>query len=174
MLTEKLIMKINAVLDSDLTSYRIAKDLGYASANPIHKLRDGESDIMKLQLATVVEFEKLYEEMMKMENIKSEIKGIITKVEAWEIGLVDADPNYHEIDYIDGASDHYIVHEVEGEELEVFFAEHDHVKELRNEIYEGTKTNEDFEELVINEPADQYDYDKVVAYRSDNGQIEWL
>lgn len=62
MLTEQLIKKIKAVLDSDLTAYRIAKEVGYASANPIHKLRSGESDILKMQLSTAMAFEKLYEE----------------------------------------------------------------------------------------------------------------
>lgn len=68
MLTEKIISMIQTVLDSDLTAYRIAKEVGYASANPIHKMRNGESDIMKMQLATIVQFEKIYEEMDKMKT----------------------------------------------------------------------------------------------------------
>ncbi len=60
--TMKLIKKIKAVLDSELTSYRIAKEVGYASANPIHKFRSGESDIEKMQIGTASAFEKLYEE----------------------------------------------------------------------------------------------------------------
>src|SRR5690625_699264 len=70
MLVTKIIDKIKSVLDSDLTAYRIAKEVGYASANPIHKLRSGESGIMNLQLATVIEFERLYEEMIRMINVK--------------------------------------------------------------------------------------------------------
>ena len=160
---------IQWVLDNR-SSYQVAKDLSITNRT-VNRYQNGETPIENMSLATAERLYNYYlKEMGKMENIKN----VIAKVEAWEIGLVDADPNYHEIDYIDGASDHYIVHHVEGEDLEVFFAEYDHVKELRNEIYEGAKSEADFEELVINELSDQYDYDKVVAYRAEGGQIEWV
>ena len=61
----KLIDKIKAVLESDLTAYRIAKDVGYASANPVHKLRNGETDIADIKLSTAIEFEKIYNKTIK-------------------------------------------------------------------------------------------------------------
>lgn len=170
--SEILINKIKTVLESDLTPYRIAKELGFANATTIHRYKDGKAKITNMSLSVAAGFEKLYEEMMEMENIKE----VVAKVEAWEIGLVDDDPNYHEIEYTDGATDHYIVHNVEGEEIEVFFAEQDHVKELRDEVYKGDKTEEDLIEHVsnLNDLEDQYDYNKVEAYRIDGGQIEWI
>lgn len=107
-----------------------------------------------------------------MENIKQ----IIGNIETGKVELENLDPNYHEIEYIDGASDHYIVHSVEGcEELEVLFAERDYIKVVRNDIYETGKDEvEAFEELTLNEYADQYDYDKVVAIRVDGQGIKWI
>lgn len=73
---EKLINKIKAVLDSDLTAYRIAKEVGYAGANPVHDLRSGKSDIMGIKLNTAIKFEELYnktEEDLKMNN--TDVKG---------------------------------------------------------------------------------------------------
>lgn len=107
-----------------------------------------------------------------MENIKR----IIENIETGKVELENLDPNYHETEYIDGASDHYIVHAVEDhEELEVFFEEHDHIKEARNDIYENDKDEiEAFEELVINEYADQFDYDNVVAVRIGSNNIKWV
>jgi hypothetical protein len=60
---EQSIKKIKAVLDSDLTAYRIAKEVGYASANPIHDLRKGKADINSMKISTAIEFEKLYKKL---------------------------------------------------------------------------------------------------------------
>lgn len=60
---EKSIKKIQAILDSDLTAYRIAKEVGYSSANQIHNFRNGKSDITSMKLSTAIEFEKLYEKL---------------------------------------------------------------------------------------------------------------
>lgn len=104
------------------------------------------------------------------------IKQIIENIEAGKVELENLDPSYHENEYIDGASDHYIAHTVEGhEELEVYFEEHEYIKEVRNDIYENGKDEfEAFDELVINEYADQYDYDNVVAIRVDGQGIKWI
>mgnify|MGYP001222638631 CR=1 FL=1 len=70
MLTEQLIEKIKAVLDSDLTAYRVAKETGYKSANQIHNYRNGKSDIRDMKLSTAMRFERLYEEVIRAEREK--------------------------------------------------------------------------------------------------------
>lgn len=62
---EQSLDKIKKVLDSDLTAYRIAKEVGYSSANQIHKFRSGESDIESMKISTAIEFERLFEEINK-------------------------------------------------------------------------------------------------------------
>lgn len=67
---EILINKIKAVLESDLTPYRIAKEVGLANATPVHKYIDGRSDISNMSLAVATGFEKLYEEVFNMIRVK--------------------------------------------------------------------------------------------------------
>lgn len=112
------------------------------------------------------------------------IKEVITKIENGQVHFADKDPSYHELEYVGSVSNMYIIHVVEveknntdedEEELEVFFAERDFVKEMRNEVFADRKTEDDLINLIgdLNELEDQYDYNKVVAYR--NGyNIEWL
>lgn len=68
--SEILINKIKAILESDLTPYRIAKEVGLSNATPVHKYIDGRSDIENMSLAVAAGFEKLYEEMVKMIRVK--------------------------------------------------------------------------------------------------------
>lgn len=89
-----------------------------------------------------------------------EIKEFIKKVENLEIELSGTDPSYEEIN-----DDNYIVHFVDGFDIEVLFAEHEHVKEAKEK---GA-----FDQEHVNELADLYDYDKVVGYRIEGGNIEW-
>lgn len=175
---EKSIERIKAVLNSGLTPYRIAKEVGYAGANPVHDLISGKSDINRMGIGTAMKFEKLFEELvLKMEKIKE----LIEKVEKFEVELVGTDPDYHEKEYADGAAEHFIIYKVDvemenDEDLEVFFSEHNWVKELREQVYAGEKDENDFIVAIedLNELADQYNYDKVVAFRLDSGQIEWI
>lgn len=160
---------------SGITLYRIGKDTGI-NDNTLRRYTTGTAKVENMSLVNGIKLYNYYlKEMEEMENIKS-IKRIIEEIENGTIELENLDPNYHEMEYIDGASDHYIIHEVEGQEgLEVFFAEHDHVKEVRDDVYENGKDEvEEFEKLTINEYADQYDYDEVVAYRYDGGEINWI
>lgn len=60
--TKKLIWKIESILKSDLSPYKIAKKVGYASANPVHKLIAGQTKIEHMTLKKAKAFEKLYEE----------------------------------------------------------------------------------------------------------------
>lgn len=66
---EETIKRVKSVLNSGLTPYRIAKEVGYAGANPVHDLISGKSDINRMQLGTALKFEKLYEELEKMKKV---------------------------------------------------------------------------------------------------------
>lgn len=108
-----------------------------------------------------------------------EIMDIIKRVEDFEIDLDNTlDPGFYEVEFTDGPEDVYIVHRVEGHpELELFFAEFDHVKEVNGKRYTGEIKQEEADEFFreINEPADQFDYDRVAAYSADQyDNIHWL
>jgi len=66
MLTNELLKKVVAVLDSDYSSYAIAKAIGDASAHHINNLRNGKSKIADINFAKLEKLEKFYEEEMKM------------------------------------------------------------------------------------------------------------
>lgn len=96
--TTKLINIIQAVLDSDMTAYRIAKEVGYASANPVHKLIKGESEITDMKLSTAIEFEKLYEKIREENKMEFEGRTYTLTGDA-EITGTELDSrftNYHE------------------------------------------------------------------------------
>lgn len=153
------------------SSYRIAKDLKI-NARTVNRYQNGTSEIDKMGFGTA---EKLYNYYLKEMEIMGNIKEVIAKIENGEIELKHSEPNYHEEEYIGGSPSNYIVHAIEGQEgLEVFFAEHEEIEELRQEIYDGTKDQSELEKLVINEYADQFNYDDVAAYRIDPGKIEWI
>lgn len=158
--TNKVIDRIKAVLDSDLSAYEIAKQVGYSSANQVHNFRNGKSDYTAMKLSTAIEFEKIYNKIEEEQKLTKEIMEIIKKVEDFEIELSGADPSYEEVN-----EDNYIAHFVAGFNIEVLFAEHEHVKEAKEE---GT-----FDQEHVNELADLYDYDKVVGYRIEGGNIKW-
>lgn len=150
--SEVLFNKIKKVLEHGengiITPYRIAKEVGFSNATPVHKYIKGESDIKKMSLEFAAGFEKLYEEMEKMENIKQIIEGI-------EAGKIEVD---NEADYEDINGVEYIAHYVDGhEDLEVLF-----------------EKREDANEIDPNELDDVFNYDVVAAYRIDGGDINWV
>lgn len=65
MLTNKLLKKVVAVLDSDYSSYAIAKAIGDASAHHINNLRNGKSKIADISFAKLEKLERFYEETVK-------------------------------------------------------------------------------------------------------------
>ena len=106
-----------------------------------------------------------------MENIKKVVAG----VENGEIELKSLAPSYHEEEYIDAPNSIWIVHTVEGHEyLEVFFAEREEFAVVRQQIYDGEADETAFDEQVYNEYEDRFDYDNFVAYRTDEGEINWI
>lgn len=157
--------------DKNLTNYRISQETGIAQST-LSDLKRNSDKINRMPVENAIKLHNLYlKEMEGMENIKN----IIAQIENGEIELENLDPNYHEEEYIDGCNGVWIAHEVEGhEDLEVFFAEHDEVEELRQRIYEGDADESELEELVFNEYADRFNYDDVVAYRIDGGEVQWI
>lgn len=67
MLTNKLFKKVVAVLESDYSSYAIAKYVGDASAHNINNLRNGKSRIEDIKFGKLEKLEQFYEEMVKMQ-----------------------------------------------------------------------------------------------------------
>lgn len=174
--TNKVIDRIKSVLDSDLSAYEIAKQVGYSSANQVHNFRSGKSDYTAMKLSTAIEFEKLYNKIEGEVKMHKKIMEVVKKVQDFEIEL-NPEYDYYQEEYVDGLGDPYIVHYVEnlgslpgfeeGETLELFFEEHEEVKKMKEE---------EKQEFIaeMNEIADQFDYDKVVAYRFINDDIQWL
>ena len=58
--TNALLQKVVAVLDSDMTSYRIAELMGYKSTTYIDDLRKGRAKIENIKLANLEKFEEIY------------------------------------------------------------------------------------------------------------------
>jgi len=92
----------------------------------------------------------------------SKINVIIAEVESGKRNLSEEmAPLYHEQD-----GEYYIVHNVEGTDIDVYFPEQDHVKDMRNKFEQGEITDEELSDYIgeMNGLDDMYDYDVVVAY----------
>lgn len=122
---------------------------------------------------------KWIEDYIKKEKMKVEnINQIIKEVENFKRELDDSsDPSYIERDYTDGATEVFAEFPVDGApRLTVVFAEQDHVKEMRNREYDEEITTAEFEDYMqgLNEINDQFDFDKVVGYRWEVSEINWI
>lgn len=166
---------IEKLLKSKMVSnYTISKITGIAQST-ISGYVTGTNKIGNMKLDHAILLNEYYtknwkEKVEEMENIKE----IIGNIENGKVDLVQ-DFEIYEREYMDAATEKHIVHYVEGEEdLEVFFAEREHFKVLNDAIYNGEADESAYDDLVNNELSDQYDYDKVVAYRVEDGQIEWV
>lgn len=106
-----------------------------------------------------------------MKNIRQIIEG----VENGSIDLENLDPSFHTEEYQDGADDVWISHSVERHDgIELLFAEHDEVKEVRKRIYEGSADPSEFEDMIFNEYSDRFNYDDVAGYKVGGKRIKWL
>ena len=116
-------------------------------------------------------------------NIKDNPREVIRAIEQGEIELADVDPDFHQEEYVDGLGDFYIVHQLDnGEEVDMFnpptyiyFGEHDFVKEERKKLEQGESTEAELQDFLgkLNDLEDQFNYDKVVAYRHD-GEFQYV
>lgn len=109
--------------------------------------------------------------------IKETIKEIINKVENGELEL-DLEYDFHEVEYIDGPSDVYIMHEVEGVEIDgnsvyLLFPETDARKEFRiaYDSADEDKKEEVLNDYHLNGLEDEFNYNTVVGYDVGNGVI---
>lgn len=94
-----------------------------------------------------------------------EIISIIDKVENGEMELA-SDYDFYQEKFLDRKNELFIIHKVKNNiEVELFFAEHSHVKDMNEQ--ERTEFFNDYNEL-----ADQFNYNDVVAYCID-GEIVW-
>jgi len=103
------------------------------------------------------------------------VKQIIIEVEEFERKLENVDPDFYEKEFMGGSPETFIVFPVKGTDLNVYFAEYDDVKKIRDEIYEGTKTKDDLIDNLNtrNDLDERFDFENVVAY-TNGGEIEWL
>lgn len=155
------------VLDN-CTSYQVAKDLNI-NARTVNRYQNGETPVGNMKAETMGLIYNYY--LDKFGHIFKFIEGI----EKGTVELTNDDPDFYEKEYADGPSSEFIIHTVEGhEELEVFFAERDFVQEIKQKIYVGDTDDLDHEEMELNEYADRFNYDDVVAYRVDDGEINWI
>lgn len=161
--------------DSGVTSYRIRQETGI-SETAARKFLIGESALENLRLGTAEALENLARQLREESEMKKDLQNIIAGVERGKIGLV-YEWEFHEEEYTDGATDIFIVQRVVGhEDVELYFAEKKFIKEMREAVYREERTMDDLNDLLegLNELNDQFDYDKVVAYRVDNNPIEWV
>lgn len=163
----------------NVSGYQIIQKTGLGDYT-VRQILRGKSKLENIPLGTAVKLEK-YATTLREEIIMEEkIKDIIQKFDKGAVDTDDSqDPDYEERVYIDGPKDLYIIHPVEGEkDVELVFAENDWIKEIRQKIYESDD-QEEIERLEdeiiqsIYEYADQFNYDKVVGYRTD-GPVVWL
>lgn len=156
------------LIKSGITAHAVAVDTGLPR-NTVYRIFSGETKLSNVKFGTTEILNNYY--LDKFGHFFTIIEGI----EKGIVELTNNDPDFYEVDYVDGPSNEFIVHAVEEhEELEVFFAEHDFVQEIKQRIYDGDTEELDHEEMELNEYADRFNYDVVVAYRLNSGEINWI
>lgn len=105
------------------------------------------------------------------------VKEIIEKVENGELELA-IDYDFYEVEYIDGPADVYIIHEVEGVEIDgnavyLLFPETEARREFRiaYDNADEEKKGELLNNYHLNGLDDEYDYFNVVGYDIGNGVV---
>lgn len=159
---------IISLIKSGITAHTVAVDTGLPR-NSVYRIFSGETKIENVKFGTIEALNDYY--LDKLGYIFKVIEGI----EEGSVELTNDEPNFHEKEYVDGPSSEFIIHTVEGyDELEVFFAERDFVQEIKQKIYDDDAEGLDHDEMELNEYADRFNYDEVVAYRVDGGKINWI
>lgn len=108
MLINELFKKVVAVLESDYSSYAIAKYVGDASAHNINNLRNRKSRIEDIKFGKLKKMEEFYEEMVKVKIDINEVTNDYIKFECKVCGKEQA-----------------------------IVSDHDHVQEMAFEIEKG-------------------------------------
>lgn len=111
-------------------------------------------------------------------GIKMKLKKIVEQAENFELEFEnDSDPKFDEREFTDGAAEHFIVLNPVETDVDVYFAEHQDIKELRDNVYaEKSGSEAELEERIesVNEPADQFNLDKVVGVKRAGDAVEWI
>lgn len=156
------------LINSGVTAHTVAADTGLPR-NTVYRIFSGEAKIDNISLKNAEVLNGYY--LDKFGHILKAIEGI----EKGNVELTSDDPDFYEKEYVDGPSNEFIVHTIEGhDDLEVFFAERDFVKKIKQQIYDGDTDDLNHDEMELNEYADRFNYDEVVAYRVDGGEINWI
>ncbi len=159
---------IEILINSGITAHTVAVDAGLPR-NTVYRIFSGKTEIGNVKFSTIEKLNEYY-----LDTIGN-IEDIIMEIESGKVELTTTDPDFLKIDYDGSPSSEWIAHGIEGHEgLEVFFSEHDFVQEVRQKIYDGETDELEIEEMVYNEYADRFNYDKIVAYRVDGGKINWV
>ena len=98
---------------------------------------------------------------------RRDVSQIISEVESGERKLSEEmAPRYYEREYDEVPSDFYIVHNVAGTDIDVYFPEQDHITEMREKFRRGEITDDELSDYIgeMNGYDDMYDYDNVAAY----------
>lgn len=102
------------------------------------------------------------------------INEIIKQVDNGEIELED-DYEFEEFEYIDGII-LLIGMKVKGYPVTVYFEEEESLSEYRDKLFNKEITLEEFQQFEsrYNDIEDKFNYDKVVAYSTDDDGFVWL
>lgn len=156
------------LINSGITAHTVAVDTGLPR-NTVYRIFSGETELSNVKFGTMEVLNEYYSDKFGY------VGKVIEDIERGRIEVTNRDPDFYEMDYVDGPSSEFIIHAVEGhEELEVFFAERDFVQELKRKIYDGETEDLDHDEMELNEYDERFDYDAVVAYRIDGEKINWV
>lgn len=156
------------LINSGITAHTVAVDTGIPR-NTVYRIFSGEAKMDNVTLKNAEILNDYY--LDKFGHVFKVIEGI----KNGSVELTDDDPDFYEKEYVDGPSSEFIIHAVQGhDEIEVFFAERDFVQEIKQKIYDGDTEDLDHDKMELNEYADRFNYDDVVAYRVDGGDVNWV
>lgn len=167
---EKTVKEIEyLVLESPISNYRISQATGIAQTS-LSNYSTGKSEMKRMPLINAIKLHEYYKKEL------GELMELIKKVEEFELSFDEGyDPLYKELEYEDGPSDNLIGHYIDGTDIEVYFAECPEIKDFRQAVYNGNKSEQELTDFLggLNDLEEEFDYEKVVAYNKGNG-FEWV
>src|SRR5699024_2070576 len=126
-----------------VSNYKISKDTGIRQST-LSDYATGKSDIGNMKLDHAEMLNKYYKEEVEM-------KEIIKDYLAGKVKL-DQEYDFHEIEYTDG-KDVYIIHHVDGTDVQLLFPETPEKEEFRIELESASEEQKD--EMLANYPFNE-------------------